>query len=102
MVDRMRAMRRRVLQRSHLAARHKLTGAYFGAAGNELGMKVTVEVTQPKQVEPVDLAGVSSQKPAKPSRRQALARRSGYRRVPMKKTVRFKHGWRTPSEPTHH
>src|ERR1700722_16833652 len=27
---------------------------------------------------------------------------AGYQRVPMKKTVRFKHGWRTPSEPTHH
>jgi transglutaminase-like putative cysteine protease len=35
-----------------------LTGAYFGAAGDELGMEVTVEVTQPKQVEPTDLAGV--------------------------------------------
>jgi hypothetical protein len=35
-----------------------LTGAYFGASGDELGMEVTVEVTQPKQVEPVDLAGV--------------------------------------------
>ena len=29
-----------------------LTGAYFGAAGDELGMEVTVEVTQPKQIEP--------------------------------------------------
>src|SRR5580700_652482 len=29
-----------------------LTGAYFGAPGDELGMEVTVEVTQPKQVEP--------------------------------------------------
>ena len=29
-----------------------LTGAYFGASGDELGMEVTVEVTQPKQVEP--------------------------------------------------
>ena len=35
-----------------------LTGAFFGAAGDELGMEVTVEVTQPKQVEPADLAGV--------------------------------------------
>jgi transglutaminase-like putative cysteine protease len=32
-----------------------LTGAYFGAPGDELGMEVTVEVTQPKQVEPVSL-----------------------------------------------
>ena len=29
-----------------------LTGAYFGASGDELGMEVTVEVTQPKQIEP--------------------------------------------------
>ena len=35
-----------------------LTGAYFGAPGDELGMEVTVEVTQPKQVETADLAGV--------------------------------------------
>jgi hypothetical protein len=35
-----------------------LTGACFGAAGDELGMEVTVEVTQPKQVEAADLAGV--------------------------------------------
>jgi len=35
-----------------------LTGAYFGASGDELGMEVTVEVTQPKQVEAADLAGV--------------------------------------------
>jgi hypothetical protein len=35
-----------------------LTGAYFGASGDEMGMEVTVEVTQPKQVEPADLAGV--------------------------------------------
>ena len=35
-----------------------LIGAYFGASGDELGMEVTVEVTQPKQVEAVDLAGV--------------------------------------------
>jgi transglutaminase-like putative cysteine protease len=28
-----------------------LTGAYYGAPGDELGMEVTVEVTQPKQVE---------------------------------------------------
>jgi hypothetical protein len=35
-----------------------LTGAYFGASGDKLGMEVTVEVTQPKQVEATDLAGV--------------------------------------------
>ena len=35
-----------------------LTGAYFGASGDELGMEVTVEVTPPKQVEAADLAGV--------------------------------------------
>ena len=35
-----------------------LTGAYFGASGDELGMEATVEVTQPKQVEAADLAGV--------------------------------------------
>jgi transglutaminase-like putative cysteine protease len=29
-----------------------LTGAYFGASGDEMGMEVTVEVTQPKQIEP--------------------------------------------------
>ena len=34
-----------------------LTGAYFGASSDEMGMEVTVEVTQPKQVEPADLAG---------------------------------------------
>jgi hypothetical protein len=34
-----------------------LTGAYFGASGDELGMEVTVEVTQPKPVEHVILAG---------------------------------------------
>ncbi|HEV7479541.1 MAG TPA: transglutaminase family protein [Roseiarcus sp.] len=28
-----------------------LTGAFFGASGDELGMEVTVEVTQPKQLE---------------------------------------------------
>jgi transglutaminase-like putative cysteine protease len=33
-----------------------LTGAYFGAPGDELGMEVTVEVTQPKQIERVSLA----------------------------------------------
>jgi hypothetical protein len=35
-----------------------LTGAYFGATGDELGMEVTVGVTQPKQVESADLAGI--------------------------------------------
>jgi transglutaminase-like putative cysteine protease len=30
-----------------------LTGAYFGVPGDELGMEVTVEVTQPKQAAPV-------------------------------------------------
>jgi len=34
-----------------------LTGAYFGDAADELGMEVTVQVTQPKQAEPVTLAG---------------------------------------------
>ena len=34
-----------------------LTGAYFGDRRDELGMEVTVEVTQPKQPEPVTLAG---------------------------------------------
>jgi transglutaminase-like putative cysteine protease len=34
-----------------------LTGAYFGDAGDELGMEVSVEVTQPKQAERVTLAG---------------------------------------------
>jgi hypothetical protein len=34
-----------------------LTGAYFGDAGDELGMEVSVEVTQPKHAERVTLAG---------------------------------------------
>ena len=34
-----------------------LTGAYYGAPGDELGMEVTVEVTQPKPVEQAILAG---------------------------------------------
>ena len=34
-----------------------LTGAFYGAPGDELGMEVTVEVTQPKQAERVILAG---------------------------------------------
>jgi transglutaminase-like putative cysteine protease len=34
-----------------------LTGAYVGASGDELGMEVTVEVTQPKQAERASLAG---------------------------------------------
>ena len=33
-----------------------LKGSYIGASGDELGMEVTVEVTQPKQAEPVTLA----------------------------------------------
>ena len=34
-----------------------LTGVYFGASGDELGMEATVEVTQPKQVEAADSRG---------------------------------------------
>ena len=34
-----------------------LTGAYFGDPRDELGMEVSVEVTQPKQAERVTLAG---------------------------------------------
>lgn len=33
-----------------------LTGTYFGAPGDELGMEVTVEVTQPSQAEPANVA----------------------------------------------